>query len=367
MLRITYHENYTSNDISSYSDEENILQLLILALSAFFFAFIAIRFFTPIAEGLGLVDKPTERKTHSGNIPLIGGISIFVAVLAASLIWLPDTLELRMFLIASAMMVFIGALDDKYDISVRIRIVGQIIIASLMIYGVGGYISNLGDLFGFGDVNLGFFGIFFTYFAIVVAINAFNMIDGIDGLIGCLSLNTFTSIAILFLMSGNTEYVSYPLIIATATLPYLMYNLGIFKPETKKIFMGDAGSMFIGLSVIWLLSMGTQGENSSFRPVTALWICAIPLMDMLAIVVRRVRNGKSPFKPDRDHLHHILQRVGFSTKQTLMVISVLSIAMSGLGLLGEFFAIPDVIMFSAFIILFGAYNVAIKLVTKSRS
>ncbi len=89
-----------------------------------------------MAEEVGLVDKPNERKTHSGHIPLIGGISIFISVLAASLIWLPDTLELRMFLIASAMMVLIGALDDKYDISVRIRIVGQIIIASLMIYGV---------------------------------------------------------------------------------------------------------------------------------------------------------------------------------------------------------------------------------------
>ncbi len=182
-------------------------------------------------------------------------------------------------------------------------------------------------MFGLGDVNLGFIGIFFTYFAIVVAINAFNMIDGIDGLIGCLSLNTFTSIAILFLMSGNTEYVSYPLIIAAAILPYLMYNLGIFKSETKKIFMGDAGSMFIGLSVIWLLCMGTQGDDTSFRPVTALWVCAIPLMDMLAIVVRRVRNGKSPFKPDRDHLHHILQRVGFNPRQTLIIISTSSVAL----------------------------------------
>ena len=343
------------------------MNFLILALTAFCFAFIAIKFFKPVAEEVGLVDKPNERKTHTGHIPLIGGISIFISVLAASLIWLPDTLELRMFLIASAMMVFIGALDDKYDISVRIRIVGQIIIASLMIYGVGGYIENLGDLFGLGDVNLGFFGIFFTYFAIVVAINAYNMIDGIDGLIGCLSLNTFTSIAILFLMSGNTEYVSYPLIIATAILPYLMYNLGIFKSETKKIFMGDAGSMFIGLSVIWLLCMGTQGDHISFRPVTALWVCAIPLMDMLAIVVRRVRNGKSPFKPDRDHLHHILQRVGFNQRQTLFIITLCSILLSAIGLISELFYVPEPIMLTAFILLFFLYNLAIRKITSIRA
>ena len=330
--------------------------MLVAALTSFCFAFIAIKLFKPIAVDVGLVDKPNARKRHQGQVPLIGGISIFAAVLAASLLWLPNTLELRMYLIASAMMVFIGALDDKYDLKVRIRIVGQIIIASLMIYGVGGYIANLGDLFGLGDINLGPVGIIFTYFAIIVVINAYNMVDGIDGLIGSLSLNTFTAIAILFLISGNNGYLSYPLMLATATLPYLVFNLGFFKKYTNKIFMGDAGSMFIGLSVIWLLSMGTQGENASFRPVTALWICAVPLMDMLAIVMRRYRKGKSPFKPDRDHLHHILQRAGLSSRQTLIAITVFSIMMSSLGVLGEYFQVPESIELMLFIVIFILYN-----------
>lgn len=330
--------------------------MLIAAITAFCFAFLAIKLFKPIAIDVGLVDKPNSRKRHQGQVPLIGGISIFVAVLAASLIWLPNTLELRMYLIASAMMVFIGALDDKYDLKVRIRIVGQIIIASLMIYGVGGYIANLGDLVGLGNIQLGPVGIIFTYFAIIVVINAYNMVDGIDGLIGSLSLNTFTAIAVLFLMSGNDGYLSYPLILATATLPYLMFNLGYFKQYSKKIFMGDAGSMFIGLSVIWLLTIGTQGENASFRPVTALWICAIPLMDMLAIVMRRYRKGKSPFKPDRDHLHHILQRAGLSSRQALVVITVFSVLMSLLGVLGEYLQVPESIELLLFIVIFILYN-----------
>ena len=326
------------------------------ALTAFCFAFIAIKVFKPIAIDVGLVDKPNARKHHDGQVPLIGGISIFAAVLAASLIWLPNTLELRMYLIASAMMVFIGALDDKYDLKVRIRIVGQIIIASLMIYGVGGYISNLGNLFSLGSIELGPAGIVFTYFAIIVVINAYNMVDGIDGLIGSLSLNTFTAIAILFLISGNTGYLAYPLILATAILPYLMFNLGYLKKYSKKIFMGDAGSMFIGLSVIWLLTIGTQGEHASFRPVTALWICAIPLMDMLAIVMRRYRKGKSPFKPDRDHLHHILQRAGLSSRQTLAVITISSIVMSLIGVLGEYFKVAESIQLILFVVIFILYN-----------
>jgi UDP-GlcNAc:undecaprenyl-phosphate GlcNAc-1-phosphate transferase len=337
--------------------------MIIAALTAFCFAFIAIKVFKPIAIDVGLVDKPSARKHHDGQVPLIGGISVFAAVLAASLIWLPNTLELRMYLIASAMMVFIGALDDKFDLKVRIRIIGQLIVASLMIYGVGGYISNLGDLFGLGDVTLGPAGIIFTYVGIIVVINAFNMVDGIDGLIGSLSINTFTSIAILFIMSGQTDYVSYPLILATATIPYLIFNLGL-KKKAKKIFMGDAGSMFIGLSVIWLLTMGTQNAHASFRPVTALWICAVPLMDMLAIVVRRFKNGKSPFKPDRDHLHHIIQRLGYSSRQALIIISTLAVVMSVIGLVGEYFAIPDVIMLTGFIFIFACYVLIIRKVTK---
>jgi UDP-GlcNAc:undecaprenyl-phosphate GlcNAc-1-phosphate transferase len=344
------------------------MYIIATAATAFFFAFLAIKFFNPVAIEIGLVDKPCERKQHSGHIPLIGGISIFLAVLAASLLWLPNTLELRMYLIASAMMVFIGALDDKFDLRVRVRIVGQIIIASLMIYGVGGYITNLGNLFGFGDVTLGPLGILFTYVGIIVVINAYNMIDGIDGLIGSLSINTFTSISILFIMSGQTDNLSYPLVLATATVPYLMYNLGFFekyfKKESQKIFMGDAGSMFVCLSVIWLLTMCTQGEQASFHPVTALWICANPLMDMLAIVVRRYKNGKSPFKPDRDHLHHILQRAGLSSRQTLVAISMAAAVMSLFGLAGEYFSIPDVVMLTGFIVTFACYILAIRRITK---
>jgi len=339
------------------------MEVLISTFTAFCFAFIAIKFFKPVAIEVGLVDKPSERKLHAGHIPLIGGISIFIAVLMASLLWLPNTLELRMYLIASAMMVFIGALDDKFDLKVRIRIIGQLIVASLMIYGVGGYISNLGNLFGLGDVTLGPLGIIFTYIGIIVVINAFNMVDGIDGLIGSLSINTFASVAVLFIMSGQIDYISYPLILATATIPYLIFNLGLNK-KVKKIFMGDAGSMFIGLSVIWLLTMGTQNENASFRPVTALWICAVPLMDMLSIVVRRYKNGKSPFKPDRDHLHHILQRVGYNTRQALVIISAFAVVMSIFGLAGEYFKVPDVIMLTGFIFIFVCYVMAIRKITE---
>lgn len=329
---------------------------LCAACTAFAFAFVAIKLIKPIALEFGLVDTPSARKTHCGNIPLIGGISIFIAVLAASLIWLPSTQELRLYLIASAMMVFIGAIDDRYDLSVSVRLIGQLIIASLMIYGGGAYIQDLGAIIPGGNVELGWFGIPFTYFAIVVAINAFNMIDGIDGLVGALSINTFASIAILFILQGHQGYTSYALILVTAILPCLLSNLGIPEGKSKQIFMGDAGSMFIGLSVVWLLAEGSQGQFRSFNTVTALYITAIPLMDMLAIVIRRITKGKSPFKPDRDHLHYIIIRLGFSQKQALIIISILAVIMSSIGIVSDIYQVQPSIMLVVFLLIFAIYS-----------
>ncbi|QDP01799.1 UDP-N-acetylglucosamine--undecaprenyl-phosphate N-acetylglucosaminephosphotransferase [Thalassotalea sp. PS06] len=328
-------------------------------LTSFIIAFAAIKVLNPVAQDIGLVDRPSARKLHQGNIPLIGGLSVFTAVLFAAVIWLPNTQELRLYLIASAMTVFIGVLDDKYDLSVRIRLVGQVIIASLMIYGVGAYISNLGDLFYLGDIDIGWLGIPFTYFVIIVAINAFNMIDGIDGLIGALSINTFTAIAILFLLSDQSNYLSVALIMATALLPFLLFNLKLGRHMQSKIFMGDSGSMFIGLSVVWLLACGTQGDDKAFSPATALWLTALPLMDMLSIVIRRLRQGLSPLKPDRDHIHHILMRLGNSPRKTLAIITAAAVFMSMIGIAGEFLQIPQSIMFALFIAIFAAYHWAL--------
>ncbi|NMP14791.1 UDP-N-acetylglucosamine--undecaprenyl-phosphate N-acetylglucosaminephosphotransferase [Thalassotalea sp. Y01] len=338
----------------------NVSLFLYPALTAFLCAFIVIKAMKPIAIEFGLVDTPSARKTHRGNVPLIGGISIFLAVLFATVIWLPNTQELRLYLIASAMMVFIGAVDDKYDLSVSVRLVGQLIIASLMIYGVGAYIQDLGNLLALGAIDLGWLGIPFTYFAIIVAINAFNMIDGIDGLVGALSINTFASIAVLFILQGQIDHTSYALIITTAILPFLLFNLGIPEGKTRKIFMGDAGSMFIGLSVVWLLAEGSQGADPSFSAVTALFITAIPLMDMLAIVIRRVKKGHSPFKPDRDHIHHILLRLGYSQRQTLAIIVTMSVMLSAIGIAGEMFHVTESLMFALYLFIFAIYNAVLR-------
>jgi len=117
--------------------------------------------------------------------------------------------------------------------------------------------------------------------------------------------------------------------------------------------------MFIGLSIIWLFALGTQGNSVAFRPVTALWIVAIPLWDMTAIVYRRLRKGQSPFIANRDHLHHIFMRLGLSSPQALFVILAVSSICSSIGMLGEYFQIPEYLMLIGFVAFFGVYNYAL--------
>lgn len=325
---------------------------------AFAVALLSIVGLRPIAASIGLVDRPNARKKHLGDIPLIGGIAIYFTLMVVCQTFLPKSQLINLYMISCSFMVLIGALDDYYDVSAKIRLVAQLLIASILVMGAGHALYNMGDLLGFGDVELGFLAIPITLLAVATAINAFNMTDGIDGLVGMLGIVTFSSLCVLFFWAGNIDLFSISAIFVAALSAFLLFNLGGLRRIFGKIFMGDAGSMMIGLSVIWLLVLGTQDGEPSFRPVTALWIIAIPLMDMFAVMHRRVKKGKSPLSADRDHLHHIFMRFGFSSKQALIYISAFSVALAGFGLAGEYYQIPEVVMMLSFIGLFILYDYA---------
>jgi len=324
--------------------------------TTFVLTLIAILLLIPIANWIGLVDRPKGRKQHTGNVPLIGGISIFTGV-GCTLLWfgLPEQLHWY-YLLCAGTIVVLGVLDDFFDLSVKIRLIVQMTIAAVMMYGLQLYVGDLGDLLGFGHVNLSYFGIPFTVIAVIAAINAFNMIDGIDGLAGTLSGISFLSLTLMMGIGGQLDLAILPMILVCAIIPYLIFNLDLFGSRRGKIFMGDAGSMLIGLSVIWLLIIGTQSESASFRPVTALWVIAVPLMDMVAIMFRRIRKGQSPFLADRNHLHHIFLRLGLTSRQALVVIGSLAAMLATIGVIGEYLMVPDGIMLLGFIVLFLVYS-----------
>jgi UDP-GlcNAc:undecaprenyl-phosphate GlcNAc-1-phosphate transferase len=347
--------------------KDKLMDFLVPFLTAFLTSFFSIMVFNPIASRIGLLDVPNGRKKHDGAIPLIGGVAIFFSVLLACSLFIHESKTLNLYLISAALILFVGVLDDRYDLSVKSRLIAQVIIASILIFGAGLYLNTLGDIFYFFELKLGYVGIIVTVIAVIGSINAFNMVDGIDGLAGMLSLVTFTSLSILFYHAGNSWFL-LPLIFDAAILAYLFFNLRWPFVSVQKIFMGDAGSMLIGLTVVWLLVLGTQSYNVlegaelnkvAFSPVTALYLIAIPLMDMAAIMFRRVKKGHSPFKPDRDHLHHIFERAGYNRKQTLVQITLSSLLIAVCGIAGELIHIPEWIMFSLFILLFVFYNWAL--------
>ena len=326
---------------------------IMLCLTAIVASALAIWLLYPVSVRVGLVDIPRGRKQHQGAVPLMGGIATYCGLVIALVFYADSSIQPFYYLLCSGVIVVLGVFDDYLDLSVKLRLAVQTLVGLAMTISLDLHLASLGNLFGFGDITLGVLGLPVTLLAVIAAINAFNMTDGIDGLAGTLSLISFSTIAIFMALWGQQEHAILALLLALALLPYLACNLNLI--PGRRIFMGDAGSMLIGLSVIWLLIIGTQSESASFRPVTALWIIAIPLMDMIAIMVRRIRKGQSPFQADREHLHHISLRLGLSSRESLLLISALACIFACIGIIGEYLLLPDWLMLLLFLLLFAIY------------
>lgn len=327
--------------------------------TAFIVALILLVVMTPLAHQFGLVDQPSTRKRHSGIVPLTGGVAIFMAVLVASVVtdvWMKNN---PLFFTASAFIVLLGMLDDRFDLSAKGRLLCQFGVAAIMAWSAQNYITSLGDIFGLGEVVLDLGGYLFTLICVVGVINAFNMIDGIDGLAGGMSLVILLTLTGFLTYTGNVASIMEPLVIAAAIVPFLAFNLSWKGFRGNKIFMGDSGSMFVGLTIVWLLVDHTQGESAAFRPITAVWLVGLPLMDMAAIMYRRARKGQSVLKPDRQHLHNIFMRAGLSSRKSLIAILLLGSCYCVVGILGEVYQVPEAIMFWSFIGLLVIYSMTI--------
>ncbi len=331
-------------------------EILFVFLFSLAFLFVARK----AAKPIGLVDKPNYRKRHQGLIPLVGGISVYAGICFAFLITDQTIAHSKLYLTCAGVLVFVGALDDRFDISVKIRATIQALVGIAMMVFAGLYLRSLGYVFGGWEMQLGPFGYLVTLFAVWAAINAFNMVDGIDGLLGGLSCVSFGAMGILLYQGGHSELAFWCFAMLAAIVPYILLNLGILG-RRYKVFMGDAGSTLIGFTAIWLLVQSSQGPNHPIKPVTALWIIAIPLMDMIAIMYRRLRKGMSPFSPDRQHIHHLIMRAGFTPRQAFVLITLAAALLAAVGVIGERLTfIPEWVMLALFLLAFFLYGYCIK-------
>ena len=332
--------------------------MIILFFFVFFFTLLSVLLIRPIAIRFGLVDTPTLRKSHFGNIPLVGGIAMFIGVSSGFLFFFEfnNLSNYYAFFLSAFILVILGTVDDFHDISFALRFLLQITAAFILISIGNTGLLNLGDILSFGEIGLGGFSLLFSIIAIVAVVNSLNFSDGIDGLAASTSLVTFSSIAFFAYIAQNVNGLSIAIIFVASILAFLIFNIGNIAIKRLKIFMGDSGSMFLGLSIAWLLVSLSQGEDRAFSPVAALWIYSIPLMDSFSILVRRLSVGQSPFLPDRKHLHHLFLTIGYSDKQALMIIIIFSLLMASVGIIMELKGIAEFYMFIYFIIIAIIYS-----------
>ena len=261
-----------------------------------------------------------------------------------------DTITLSMFLCGGLIVAFM-LVDDFIGLRATLRIAFQALIVLFMILISEEYITNLGNLFGNGDVYLGAIAIPFTIFCVVGLMNAYNMADGLNGI--CASFGLIPLIFLTFFGS-----IKYGLLIPIgAVLGFMAYNLG-YLGKKRRVFLGDSGSNYIGFIVAFLCIMHSQ-DSQIINPVTALWLVAIPLLDCLGVIVSRVKKGLMPFTPGRDHLHHKLLDKGYSPKNILYIFILMSIVLCSIGCLLEFFFPNDDYISLGLFILFAILYYAI--------
>lgn len=324
---------------------------------AFSVALTGIVLLKPLAVRLGLVDAPGGRKFHEGNIPLIGGIAMFLGFSFALLTLDVSLSAYRCLIAGSGLLVVTGLLDDFRELTPRSRLFIQIFVGILMVWWGNISLQSFGNLFSLGEIKLGFFAFPITVLAVVTVINAVNMTDGADGLAGSVAFVEFFYLAWLsyhahLLVTGQLIYL-----IITVLLAFLCFNF----PWRQKasVFMGDSGSMWLGFMLAWFCIELSQASHKAAQPVVFLYIMAIPLWDISSVIFRRLTRGFSPFKPDRGHLHHCLLQRGFSSLQVTIVISLLSALLGSIGILGEKYNIPESILFIGFVVLFIVYIVVL--------
>ena len=296
-----------------------------------------LRLLHPFALKIGLIDSPGGRKLHRGNVPLIGGVAIY-AVLWFAAFWLPSFSETVFWLLTSAgVLVLVGVLDDFNHVAAAPRLLAQAAAAVIMIYGTGLYLHS--PIPGLGATDLvPEIAIPITVLAIVGLVNAFNMIDGVDGLAGSITLVAILMIVLGQSLFGYLQGTASLMVFAATVLGYLAVNLTI--TSKKKVFLGDAGSLLLGFVVGWTLIITTQSPKPSVPTTFVIWTIALPVYDILAVMIRRILKRKSPFYADRTHLHHICLRAGLNGHQALGVMILISLILSGLGIVLTLLATP---------------------------
>lgn len=266
---------------------------------------------------IGAIDKPDERKVHKKIMPRMGGLAILISFIVGCLIFIPNPMQIWPVLVGAIIIGITGLLDDMYSLSPRVKLFGQILAATIPV--LGGVQIDFITLPSGEIINFGWLAIPLTMLWIVAITNAINLIDGLDGLAAGVSSIAIITISILALSLGNPLTVLMGVILLGSTLGFLVFN---FYPA--KIFMGDTGSLFLGYMISVLSVIGLTKSAAIFSLMIPIIILAVPIMDTTFAIIRRIVQKKPLSAPDKFHLHHCLIRLGFTHRQSVIIIYLLS-------------------------------------------
>ena len=290
-----------------------MLDVLLTASVSFIISFLAIPVVVQIAEQKKLYDVPDERKVHTHTVTSLGGVGIFGGFLLAALLSIQGYLnpEFQYFFAAALVIFFLGLKDDLVVLSASKKFVGQVVAASIIIHLGQIRLDSMHGLFGFEQLPDAF-ALALTYLTIIVIINSFNLIDGIDGLAASLGVLTMLIFGTYFFMVGYQAYALLAYSLAGSLVAFLIFN-----HHPAKIFMGDSGSLMIGLvnAILVIKFINVASDPAIAIPIDStaaigFSILIVPLLDTLRVFAIRISKGCSPFTPDRNHIHHLLLNWG---------------------------------------------------------
>ena len=269
--------------------------------------------FGRVATKWGIVDRPGHRKVHVTPIPRVGGLAMVIGVLVAALIVIPLEPNDRWFLVAAGVLAAFGAADDRFDLDYRLKLLGQLIAILIVVIAGDAQIHSI--TLDERVMLPQWLSVPLTVFFLVGITNAINLADGLDGLAGGTTFLCLGALAMLSHSSGQLVTAALSLAFAGAILGFLRFNT-----FPASVFMGDAGSQLLGFAVGVLSLRATQSGTSALSAATPVLLLALPILDTLSVMVQRISEGRSPFSPDKNHIHHKLLALGFSHHEAVMVI-----------------------------------------------
>lgn len=320
-----------------------------------------VRLLIPLARRIGWTDKPDARKQHLGEVPLVGGTAIAATLLVVGLWHLPWPEHTLGLALGTLLMLLVGARDDMVPIRARYRFGAQLLAALALMAG-GTLVHQLGELVTPHTAVLGALALPFTLVAVAGLINAFNMTDGLDGLCGGHALASIGCLLFAASLSGApgglvASVGPVPFALAGALVGFLALNAREFGRARAMTFLGDGGSMLLGLAVAWLAIRVTQSEAADpVPPVVALWAVTVPVFDMFSCILRRIRAGTTPMTADRQHMHHLLLEMSCSPRAATRWLVLSSATCGAVGIALWQSGAPDYLVFWLWVFAFTVYT-----------